>query len=172
MNRGTLTEFMNTPDYDAGRDLHRLVRLCQLQKAGADLAPQLVEAAAGLEYLHSQTVKHGDIKAVSGANAFESLVSTGLSPDKAFSQLNILIDAECHIQLCDFGLVIMGDATEGRMTTTPRGLGSGTWQSPERLSGERHRRSVEDDVYAFGCLGYYVSAGAVLSKGGSAANLI
>jgi serine/threonine protein kinase len=76
--------------------------------------------------------------------------------DASFPQLNVLIDDECHIRLCDFGLVIVGDGTEGRMTTTARGVGSGTWQSPERFLGERHRRTMGDDVYAFGCLGYYV----------------
>jgi serine/threonine protein kinase len=67
MNRGTLKDFMNTPSYDARRDLHRLVRiLTSIETSGADAYPQLVEAGAGLEYLHSQKVTHGDIKDVSG----------------------------------------------------------------------------------------------------------
>jgi serine/threonine protein kinase len=77
-----------------------------------------------------------------------------------FRQLNVLIDDGCHAQLCDFGLAVVGDATQGRMTTTARGVGSGVWQSPERLLGERHRRTVADDVYAVGCLAYYVSHAA------------
>jgi serine/threonine protein kinase len=76
----------------------------------------------------------------------------------AFCQLNVLIDDSCHTQLCDFGLAIVGDVTQGRMATTARGgAGSGKWRSPERITAEHHRRTVADDVYAFGCLGYYVS---------------
>jgi serine/threonine protein kinase len=111
-----------------------------------------VEAAEGLEYLHAQKVVHGDVKDVSRSIVF----SKPLSPPCAF-QHNILIDDELHIRLCDFGLALVGDATQGRMTTTAHGFGSCNWMSPERIMAERHRRSTADDVYGFGCLGYYVS---------------
>jgi serine/threonine protein kinase len=51
----------------------------------------------------------------------------------------------------------MGSVTEGRMTTTKLQGGTHHWMSPERLEGDSHRRSTADDVYAYGCLCYYVS---------------
>jgi serine/threonine protein kinase len=71
--------------------------------------------------------------------------------------VNILITDRCHVQLCDFGLVVVGDITDGCMTTTAQGLGTGIWMSPERLLPDKHRRTKADDVYAFACLCYYVS---------------
>jgi hypothetical protein len=52
----------------------------------------------------------------------------------------------------------MGDSTEGRISTTGRSGGSGTWMSPERILADRNGRTFADDAYAFGCLGYYVSS--------------
>jgi hypothetical protein len=72
------------------------------------------------------------------------------------TKLNILIDDERRVQLADFGLVTVGDVTNGRMTTTANGHGSGTWMSPDRIEKTNHRRNTADDVYAFACLGYYV----------------
>jgi serine/threonine protein kinase len=73
------------------------------------------------------------------------------------SQVNILIDDGCHVQLCDFGLVVVGDTTEECFTATSHGQGTKSWMSPQRLTGSRYRRTTADDVYAYGCLCYYVS---------------
>jgi serine/threonine protein kinase len=73
------------------------------------------------------------------------------------SQVNILIDDGCHVQLCDFGLVVVGDTTEECFTATSHGHGTKSWMSPQRLTGSRYRRTTADDVYAYACLCYYVS---------------
>jgi ankyrin repeat protein len=67
-----------------------------------------------------------------------------------------LIDDQSHAQLADFGLVRLGDVASERMTTTYSGAGTWCWMSPELLSGNSSRK-MQDDVYAFGCIAYYVS---------------
>jgi serine/threonine protein kinase len=61
------------------------------------------------------------------------------------------------VQLCDFGLVVVGDTTGARLTTTGGASGTVLWMSPQRLEGTRYRITEADDVYAYACLGYYVS---------------
>jgi serine/threonine protein kinase len=74
------------------------------------------------------------------------------------SQANILIDDERHVQLCDFGLVVMGDSEAERWTTSQNAPGTKAWMSPQRLTSKRqYRITVADDVYAYACLCYYVS---------------
>jgi serine/threonine protein kinase len=74
-------------------------------------------------------------------------------------QVNILISDDCHVQLCDFGLVAVGNMTEGRLSTAPQAAGTRNWMSPELVEniGTRYRVTEADDVYALGCLCYYVS---------------
>jgi hypothetical protein len=62
------------------------------------------------------------------------------------------------VRLCDFGLVVVGDATDARLTTTAHANGTAAWMSPQRLTGTRYRITEADDVYAYACLCYYVSA--------------
>jgi serine/threonine protein kinase len=73
------------------------------------------------------------------------------------AQANILLDNGGHTQLCDFGLTVIGEETQGRMTTSINVSGTLNWMSPERLFAEHHRRTMADDVYAFACLIYFVS---------------
>jgi serine/threonine protein kinase len=105
-------------------------------------------------YLHSQKIVHGDIKDV----RFAFLLIHAYADAFAFPlQVNILIDFESHVQLCDFGLVVVGDATDARLTTTTHGTGTAAWMSPQRLKATRYRITEADDVYAYACLSYYVS---------------
>jgi serine/threonine protein kinase len=70
------------------------------------------------------------------------------------SQLNILVDIACSPRLADFGLVRLADsATAGGFTHTTNGFDF-RWTSPQRLNEEV--RGLSDDVYSFGCVGYYV----------------
>jgi serine/threonine protein kinase len=76
--------------------------------------------------------------------------------DKIY-QVNILICGNRRAQIADFGLVTMGDATTGRMSTRTANTGTTQWMSPERLEGASGRLKASDDVYAYGCLMYTVS---------------
>lgn len=60
--------------------------------------------------------------------------------------------------LADFGLSIVGDKTEGRMTSTGDDAGAKRYLAPERIrpSTSNQRRNTAGDVFAFGCLCYFV----------------
>ena len=90
---------------------------------------QLAQTAAGLAYLHEQSVVHGDVK---GAN--------------------ILVFDGPSARICDFGLAKQADPNPG---TTQNNVGSLYWMSPERLQDQTRTR--ESDVYAFGLTIYEVS---------------
>jgi serine/threonine protein kinase len=68
------------------------------------------------------------------------------------------LDEEFHPRLADFGLVVVGYATEGGLTNTRSGAGTPYWMAPERLMSEpvNDRRTREADIYAYGCLCYAV----------------
>jgi serine/threonine protein kinase len=69
-------------------------------------------------------------------------------------QMNILVDSACCPRLADFGLVRLDDSvTAGGFTHTTNGFDF-RWTSPQRLNEEV--RGPSDDVYSFGCVGYYV----------------
>ena len=72
--------------------------------------------------------------------------------------MNILIDDVYHARIADFGLVIVGDATDGRMTTA-RDSGTVQYMAPERfnIEGAVLRQTSAADVYSYGCLCYAVS---------------
>ncbi|KAJ7248623.1 kinase-like domain-containing protein, partial [Mycena haematopus] len=93
----------------------------------ANVDKLLYEIAQGLEYLHSNTIVHGDLK---GAN--------------------ILIKEDWSACLTDFGLSGYSDATS--TMSTNRG-GSLYWMAPELLDPERFgfkfARTTATDVYAF-----------------------
>ncbi|EKM59924.1 uncharacterized protein PHACADRAFT_57584, partial [Phanerochaete carnosa HHB-10118-sp] len=101
----------------------------------ADLFIQLYEAALGLEYLHSNGVVHGDIKAS-----------------------NILIDEHGRACLSDFGLSqIKIHTTSIRWQGTSPQHGTARWMSPEHMTeGVTNKRT---DVYSFGMTMYEVFTG-------------
>ncbi|KAK7677085.1 hypothetical protein QCA50_019983 [Cerrena zonata] len=87
----------------------------------------LLESARGVQYLHKQDVIHGDIR---GAN--------------------ILINDQGHVQITDFGLSTITDATT--VTSGSHNGGTLQWMSPELLDGGEIRRPTRPcDVYSFGC---------------------
>jgi serine/threonine protein kinase len=67
MRRGTLKNFISSTDYNASKDLDRIVCDTFDNASFAHAHTQLLEAAEGLEYLHAQKVIHGDLKDVSQA---------------------------------------------------------------------------------------------------------
>ncbi|KIO25941.1 hypothetical protein M407DRAFT_236179, partial [Tulasnella calospora MUT 4182] len=82
----------------------------------------LCETADAINYLHTEGVVHGDIKA-----------------------RNVLISGEVSALLCDFGLTRMMDS---RTSTSMKGAGSIRWMAPELW--DNVPKSPESDTYAFG----------------------
>ncbi|KDQ58177.1 hypothetical protein JAAARDRAFT_95974, partial [Jaapia argillacea MUCL 33604] len=95
-----------------------------------DLDRLLLEAARGLNYIHSMDIVHGDLRGG-----------------------NILIDNKYRACLADFGLANFADTTK---VATTKQHGSTRWMAPELVLPERFgvkfRRTFASDVYAFGCV--------------------
>ncbi|KAG8897969.1 hypothetical protein FRB99_007743 [Tulasnella sp. 403] len=91
-----------------------------------------IDTAEGLKHLHTRKppICHGDIKAG-----------------------NVLVADDGHAMLCDFGLARTTEAFSTGLTTANfDSAGSRRYQSPELILGEVSRRSLESDVWAWGCL--------------------
>ncbi len=92
------------------------------------IVPALLEIARALEYAHSRGVIHRDLK-----------------PG------NVLIDAEGHINVSDFGMASLdGEVPNG-------GIGSPFSASPQQIEGEPP--TPADDVYGLGALAYELLSG-------------
>ncbi|KAJ3735589.1 hypothetical protein DFJ43DRAFT_991000 [Lentinula guzmanii] len=91
---------------------------------GYSRLPFVHEIAQGMEYLHSQGVLHGDLKAS-----------------------NILVDDDIHCAISDFGQSEMRSEAY-RLSGTAPPHGTVRWQAPEILAGF-NQLTVEMDVYAF-----------------------
>ncbi|KAF8644888.1 hypothetical protein AX14_009332 [Amanita brunnescens Koide BX004] len=103
----------------------------------------MIEAAEGVRYIHSEGLVHGDLK---GAN--------------------ILLDSHFHCRIVDFGLTRHSDATAtgnvafdshfaapelfGKCTKCDESSCDGTLPGHEI----QRKKTLETDVYAFGCLYY------------------
>ncbi|KAF8716612.1 hypothetical protein AX14_012280 [Amanita brunnescens Koide BX004] len=107
----------------------------------------LLEVAEGVQYIHSEGIIHGDLHGG-----------------------NVLLDAEFHCQITDFGSTRHCDVTATRSTTTlsfhfaaPELFGMcatcGELDCEELHDGdeEQHKmKTKKTDVYAFGCLYYAI----------------
>ncbi|KAL0567397.1 hypothetical protein V5O48_014589, partial [Marasmius crinis-equi] len=110
----------------------------------------ITEIAAGMSYLHSLKILHGDIK---GAN--------------------VLVNGERQCQLADFGLALTVEMTLSNSTTGGM-KGSFNWMAPELFSSaldkefaqslgyhvETKPNKLARDVYAFGCTVLEVISGS------------
>jgi len=103
----------------------------------------LADVAEGLQYLHSESVAHGDLKSS-----------------------NILIDDTLHARLCDFGLttLIHSINTIDPATRSNGGQGTVQYMAPEIMDPEsfglRHAHaSLEGDIYALAIVMWEVFAG-------------
>ncbi|ESK87780.1 hypothetical protein Moror_15370 [Moniliophthora roreri MCA 2997] len=107
-----------------------------------DRLQSVFEIAAGLKYLHSQSIVHADIK---GAN--------------------ILVDENRICCLADFGLaaIAASSLTTGMSSGNSRAKGTVRWMAPEILNLEDNPRKDERprDVYAFACTVYEIMTGKV-----------
>jgi len=92
------------------------------------IVPALLEIARALDYAHSRGVIHRDLK-----------------------PSNVLIDAEGHINVSDFGMASL----DGEVPN--RGIGSPFSASPQQIEGEPP--TPADDVYGLGALAYELLSG-------------
>ncbi|KAJ7588214.1 kinase-like domain-containing protein [Mycena floridula] len=93
----------------------------------------MLDVALGMEYLHKESVVHGDMKGV-----------------------NILITPSFRACLTDFALSSTVSPTHlpGSTNGSVQQGGTVRWQAPEILKGEPN--SFKGDIYAYGCVSYEV----------------
>jgi hypothetical protein len=100
-----------------------------------------------MAYLHSHKVVHADIHGV--RTAYLNLSRHAID----LCQGNVLVDAERHAKITDFGLVVIGENTAGNMTMSHYAAQAGhiRYAAPERISPQTQdqRRNPAVDVYAF-----------------------
>ncbi len=116
-----------------GRDLSYLLHY--ERQLAPDRAVRIIsQVAAALDAAHARGLVHRDVKPA-----------------------NVLVAAEDHVYLTDFGL--SRDAGASRMTRTGLFVGSVDYAAPEQVRGEA--TSARTDVYALGAMLYQVLTGAV-----------
>jgi serine/threonine protein kinase len=127
----------------------------------------MLEVAEGVQYIHSEGVVHGDLH---GVRASMSNIPESQGTHIIVYQGNVLLDSELRCKITDFGLARHAEATFTRSTRTflpnfaaPELFGmctkcgepecGGCYEGPD----EHHTgKTMETDVYAFGCLYYAV----------------
>lgn len=132
--------------YVEGPDLHHVLKeqgRLPIDRVVA-IARQLVSA---LEAAHSEGVVHRDLK-----------------------PQNVLIDAEDHAYVSDFGLAKSLEADSSMMTRAGEVLGTPRYMSPEQVQGKPadHR----SDIYSLGLILYEMATGESPFEGESAAQMM
>ncbi|KDQ18654.1 hypothetical protein BOTBODRAFT_78656, partial [Botryobasidium botryosum FD-172 SS1] len=97
----------------------------------ADRIRLLMQAAAGLEYLHANSVVHGDVRGP-----------------------NVLISESGDACIADFGLSILEEQTQDEYSYSSsfHRQGNHRWMAPELLMDENSFRTAPTDVFSFGRL--------------------
>ena len=136
------------PVYDFGREGELLYLAMRYMRAGtvsdllrrgpltpADAACILNDVAAALDYAHQRDVIHRDIK-----------------PN------NILVDAQGHSHLTDFGLAkVLNDSLD--LTRSGASIGTPAYMAPEQVADEPI--SARTDIYALGVMLYEMITGVL-----------
>ncbi|KAF8676698.1 hypothetical protein AX14_004845 [Amanita brunnescens Koide BX004] len=103
----------------------------------SEIEERMLEVAQGIQYIHSEGVVHGDLR---GAN--------------------VLLDDDFHVQIADFGLTRISEATATQSGTlhynfaAPELFGSSSETDLPDL--DPINRTKMSDVFAFGCLYYEI----------------
>jgi serine/threonine-protein kinase len=118
--------------YVEGRGLDDVLR--SRPPSPEEAARILVQVVRAVAYLHGQGVIHRDLK-----------------------PSNVLIDAEGHPYLTDFGLARLLDG-DSRITQTGAILGTPSYMPPEQAGGRREA-DVRSDVYSLGAVLYEMLTG-------------
>ncbi|KAJ8077740.1 hypothetical protein PM082_002173 [Marasmius tenuissimus] len=119
-------------------DLTRYLKSAQKQNADVDRLLLAYDVAAGLSYLHSKKIVHGDLKGP-----------------------NVLINADGRALIGDFGLSrVVETHTPGLFNSTTGAKGTIRWLSPELLkSNPPCRMSERSDIYAYAGVCYEIFTG-------------
>lgn len=103
-----------------------------------------IDIARGMKYLHERKIIHRDLKA-----------------------LNVLLDSNKRVKICDFGFSRFAESTT-KLTTT---VGTPHWMAPEVLIRGSHYTS-KVDVYAYGVVLWEIFTGEVPYFGLDSAQII
>ncbi|KAJ7588426.1 kinase-like domain-containing protein, partial [Mycena floridula] len=95
----------------------------------------ILDIASGLEYLHKQTIIHGDLKA-----------------------LNVLVTPSLRACIMDFGLSTIAASQMTTSSSSSNNAGTLAWKAPETI---RHvdGNTQKSDMYSFACVCYEVFTG-------------
>lgn len=132
-DQGTGLSYMLLP-YLSGGTLAAQLRLAGGPLTLNKVASYLTQLADALDYAHSKGVVHRDIK-----------------------PSNILLDAQDHIYVADFGIAHLFDATRTTLTSTGQVLGTAAYMSPEQVKGEPVGPAA--DIYSVGVVVYELVTG-------------
>lgn len=103
----------------------------------------IYQIAKGLKYLHSGKIIHRDLK-----------------------PSNILVNSNCSIKICDFGLVRSLASNKDQGAVLTEGVATRWYRAPEVLLGSKSY-SKPADIWSFGCIIYEVLAQKPLFNGSS-----
>ncbi|KDN40405.1 hypothetical protein RSAG8_08168, partial [Rhizoctonia solani AG-8 WAC10335] len=131
---GMVSEWMENGDLhnyllkNPGADRYQLVRALNTAAFLALTTSQCIDVASGLDYMHSQSTVHGDLKAA-----------------------NVLVSSDGIARLSDFDFSVMSNVTSLVFTASSNSrTGSVRWVAPEMLPEDAPKRTKQSDVYALG----------------------
>jgi mitogen-activated protein kinase 15 len=107
----------------------------------------IYQMAKALKYMHTGKVIHRDLK-----------------------PSNVLVNSNCSIKLCDFGLVRCLKSEKDQAVMT-EGVATRWYRAPEILFGSRNY-STPADIWSFGCIIYELLAQKPLFPGNSTVDQI